>query len=693
MASRTTLVSTETASGLPPETLLNILSYLDAQALGRIARVAKALLTASVDNALWKSLYERYLWRIPTAWIDREPPKWKDYYLTVAKVRKCAPENLADETATSNFWCMGLPDESVNFNANQKTLELQKACVRVAKGAIPILVANPDDKVDNPESSWEEDETPPLWSFKFPKELETNQPAASAPTVAENSETHKIYILVLRVLYSLRQGDRTQAVKLYSGHRKELYEYSRLLGWWLSEILYPDKTPNNEKITFPFEHKLKRTRQNFLQGFFLIWLKNGEPSLHFNTLRALRKIAYDTKKHYPNESPSGIFLEELISWTLCRNNSWLVLEKLATLYLHFPHHFPREEELQKAISLHDRIIRSFPSDRIPLHLATHYSLGWLQLRDNAPSTTPNERECLLPISIFQQALHRRAKIKHKDLKYLADFTSRFRVERAYPFVRACLNWIKLPYHEKNLSDPAALLYAKIEFFREIGSFAEAFDAWVTLCLFLNEEKKAKLEGLASLTHSLYSLLNAYKQLCEEVILLPSQLPHIKLAVAYAHYRLNRIDESLRIMTEIAQYFDPIDLEWLKTLGQADLRAAVIYSLCLDTPKDLEKFYLKEMLNYHPTQKFFIYHNLATRIYFIENQDDAILALKYAKEAAPLEPDQPETHILIGLCRIYNGDSDEGRSAIKIGETMNPEKFALKKQYIQNDLLIFPIEEK
>jgi hypothetical protein len=709
MASSITLIPTETTNGFPPEILLRILSYLDTQALGRIARVSKALLQASEDNAIWKGLYA-HQWRIPTEWIDREPPKWKDYYLTVVRVRKCAPEDFEDERATSNFWCFGLPDESANYKAQQKTLELQRACVRVVKGAIPILVENPDeDKDAKMESSWEgEDETPALWTFKFPKELENSQPNApqpadSAPLLAENSETNKMFMLVFRILSFHRQGDREQAVSLYLDNRKKLTNYSSLLGWWLSEILYTDKTlqKDSDKIPFPARNgnPPKRKRQNFLQGFFLIWLRHGETATHFNTLRALRKIAHDSKldskQVYPDAlSLSGTFLEEFILWTLCRTNSSVALEKLATLYLHFPHHSPREEELRKAISLYDRVIRSFPPDQIPLHLGTNYCFGWLALKSNDSPTHPNARERLLPISIFQKALHRRDHLRIKDLKCVADFTFTFKVESAYPFVGACLNWIKLPFNEKTLQDMASLLYSKFWFFKEIENFAEAFDAWVNLCLFLNE-KKAKRGITLSLSQSLYLILNTNKQICEEAILLQPQIPQVKLAVAYALYRLDRIDESLRTMMEIACYFDSSDLEWLKTLGQADLRAAIIYSFCLDTPRDLKKFYLEKMLDYHPTSRFFIYHNLATRVYFIEKnsdeEDDASLALEYAEEALSIDDSHPETHILKGLCHIYDGDGAEGQASIKFGERLCPEKFSLKKQYAENDLLIFPVE--
>lgn len=707
MAIRTTLVATETTNGFPPEILLRILSYLDTQALGRIARVSKVLLQASEDNAIWKGVYARQ-WRIPTEWIGKEPPKWKDYYLTVVKIRSCAPEDLDDERATSNFWCFGLPDESANYKAQQKTLELQRACVRVAKGAIPILVENPDEGEDAKiESTWEEeDETPALWTFKLPKELENpqsiapHQPAASAPLLAENSEKNKMFILVFRILSCHRQRNQAQAVKLYLDNRKKLTDFSQLLGWWLSEILYPDRTKDSDKIAFPTrENQSKRKRQNFLQGFFLVWLRHGEPATHFHTLRALRKIAHesnlDSKQVYPDAlSLSGTLLEELIVWTLCRNNSSIALEKLATLYLHFPHHSPREEELKKAIFLYDRVIRSFPPDQIPLYLGTNYCLGWLWLREYVPST-PNERESLLPVSIFQKALHRRDPMRIKDLKCVADFTYIFEVKRAYPFMRACLNWIKLPYYEKTLQDMVFLLCTKINFFQQMGSFAEAFDAWLDLCLFLNKEKEAKLEKGFSLYRTLYFLLNTNKQICEEAILLKSQIPEVKLAVAYALYRVDRVEESLQIMMEIARYFYQSDLQWLSSLGQVNFRALVIYSLCLDTPKDLEKFYLEEMLDYHPTRRFFIYHNLATRVYFIEKnsdeEDDASLALKYAEEAISIDSSHPETHILKGLCHIYDGDGAEGQASIKFGERLCPEKFSLKKQYAENDLLIFPVE--
>ncbi|MBS0649085.1 MAG: F-box protein [Verrucomicrobia bacterium] len=712
MASRIALVPTEGYNCLPPEILFRVLSHLDVQALGRIARVSKALLGISEDNALWKSLYARQ-WTLPTEWIDREPPKWKDYYLTVVKVRKCAPEDFEDERAISNFWCFGLPDESANYKARQKTLALQRACVMVANGAIPNLVEDDKTKIQPSlnDEGWEDEDwngankAEIMWSFQFPnssKNLQRNilkQPAACISLLVPDSEDHRIFFIVFRILSLHHLKDQTQAVKLYLDNRKKLSKYSSLLGWWLSEVLFPDKAQhkNPDKITLPIhKNPPKRKRQNFLQGFFLIWLRHGEPATHFNTLRALRKIAHDSKLVYHDAlSHSGTFLEELIVWNLCRNNSSIALEKLANLYLYFPHHSPREEELKKAIFLYDRVIRSFPADLIPLHLGTNYCLGWLGLKENDAACVPNERESLLPVSIFQKALHHRDPMRIKDLKCVADFTYVFEVKRAYPFIRACLNWIRFPLNEKTLQDMVFLLCTKINFFQQIGNFAEAFDDWINLCFLFAKEKKAKLEKSLDLFQTLYSILNASKEICEEALLLRSQIPEVKLAVAYALYRLNRIDESLRIMVQIARYFYPSDLEWLKTLGQADLRAAVIYSLCLETVEELEQYYLEEMLDYHHTQRFFIYHNLATRIYFIEKnsdeEDDATRALDHAEEAIRIDPHQPETHILIGLCHIYNGDGAEGQAAIKVGETLLPEKFSLKKQYTEKDLLIFPIE--
>jgi len=728
MVSTISLVATENCNGLPPEVLLHILSYVNVPALGRLACVSKALLSASEDNKLWKSLYERQ-WSLPVEWIDAAPSKWKEYYLTVVKVRRIAPENFDDEKGTSAFWSYGLPEESANYKAHQKTLDLQQACIMVAKGANLIVFENSEQFIDEFE---EEIESSVSCSLELIHRLPNSKNPSLLPvqntgstsakntlTITDKSKDYKIFIKVFNILHLLRTKGRIQAQAKFLEHRKEFESYSRLLGWWLSEIVHKDLQSKNasDKINFPSRNKPdKQGTRDFLQGFFLTWLKYGEAETHFNTLRALRKLAQETKESGVEKSPKGIFLEELIIWTLCRNKSSFDLESLANLYLHFPQqysvmylvnnpsqeklpdsHLLNADELEKAVQLYLRVIRLYPPQQVPLRLATNLSLALIQLKQVSPTTPPQDRVLLLPLSIFQTVVNHRERIRIKDLDIVTHFIALFQIKQGYPFIEACLKWIHPPYDEKTLQQMTCFLCTKISFYQQTANFIEALYAWIDLCNFLAQEKQAKLPGDFDLFETLYSLLNTSKQVCEEMLSIPSKLPPIQLAVAYAFYRLNKIEESLRIAMRVVQYFNKSDLQWLSTLSQVDFRAVVIYSLCLGTVDELENYYLEEILDYHSTKRFYIYHNLATRIYFLERSDEELdqeemeKAIEHAEEAVRIDPDEPEPHILIGLCHSFNGDHEEARYEIKAGVNLCPERFSLEQEFKEEQLLIFPVE--
>jgi hypothetical protein len=719
----TNLVATENCNGLPQETLLQILSYVGVKDLGRIACVSKELLRISEDNILWKTIYE-CRWTLPVEWIDEAPSKWKDYYLTVVKVRQFAPKDSENQTETSVFWSFGLPEESAILKPLQTTLGLQQASVMVAKGATLIVFRSSQES--DPEFE-EEPEISCSLSLQQ-RSAHSNPPNLDHAiktrelTLSGNSESHRTFMTVFNILYLLRTAGRIKAQEEFLKERKQLETYSRLLGWWLSEIVNQDLYQKNDslRVTFPAHtNPDKKETRDFLQGFFLMWLKHGEATTHFNTLRALRKLAHENKESGSEEAPKGLFLEELIIWTLCRNNALSNLEKLANLYLHFPHRLStmtlinhpwteelpdgderRAGELEKAAFLYLRTLRLYHPQRTPVQLAVKLSLAWIQLKQIGNNTTPEERALLLPPSIFQAAVNHHERLRIKDLDTMAHFTALFQVKPAYPFMGACLKWIQFPSDEKTLEQTTSLYCTKVFFYRKTGNFVEALYAWIDLCLFLEWERKAKVDDDFDLYGTIYSILNTSKQICEKMVSTQSKLPPVKLAIAYALYRLDRIDESLRMTMEIAPCFNKRALQWLSALSQVDFRAVVIYSLCLDKVAELEHYYLEEMLDYYPEQRFYIYHNLATRIYFLEKSEeesDADLeeikkALEYAEEADAADPHQPETHILTGLCYSFNGDHEEGQHEIKMGVALCPEKFSQGQQFSQEQLLIFPVKK-
>lgn len=252
---RYNLVATPGYLPVPVDILIYTLAFVDVRGLCRLACVSRNLLKYTEEDRIWKPRYERQ-WTLPVEWICTTPPKWKDYYLTVEKVRQFAPDNLDDETETSTFWSFGLPEESANYKAPQTTLNLQQACIMAAKGAIPTV-----DKFY--EEFDDEASTSLSCSLEFPQKSANSKahpttinPAAatSTLTITGNSEDHKIFIIVFQILHLIRQGNQIDAEIEFLENRKSLNDYSRLLGWWLSEIIYKDsssKEKDQNKITFP----------------------------------------------------------------------------------------------------------------------------------------------------------------------------------------------------------------------------------------------------------------------------------------------------------------------------------------------------------------------------------------------------------------------------------------------------------
>ncbi|MBS0649084.1 MAG: F-box protein [Verrucomicrobia bacterium] len=726
-----TLVQTERYIGVPREVLFQILSYLDVQVLGHVARVSKALLEASEDNHLWESIYER-AWAKPAEWIGSPPTRWKDYFLTVAKVRRFAQR--APQHESFIFWSFGLPTESARSRTPNPPLALQKDCVSAARGEIPRLHV-----ID----------TPLLPLIK-----------------KEDSKLDEIFMKAFLILFRFRRPDTGMVRTVFFEHRHQVRDYSRLLEWWLSQIV-ASSLPCEDRhslLSFPLSPEKKEVR-DFLQGFFLVWLQHGEEATHFNTLRALRKLANDIEQEEKHPS----FLEEFLLWKVSRNCSPNHLEHLANIYSHFPlrptsssskknvsfdkKHLERlavkQGDLEKAQRLYLQAIRLYEKEQIPLQLAIYLSQTLMQLKKLHSSSSLSKKAQELPLFIFQSAVAQNVEITIPDFETILRFATAFQRSQDYPFLGACLQRIRLPYNTQrrelmasfkcqgmNIRDfqlitqctaifqktpdgrcvqALPLLFrpsyydetlelivsfhnAQIQFYLQTQNFMEALYAWMDLCWLLSKSWHSEDPDLFK---NLYSILDSNLQVCEEMILVHSDIIAMRLAIAYAYHRLNRLDESLQILQKAVECFDKTKLSWLLKAGETNYKAAELYACCLNTIEDVEKHYLA-MLSHHPQRSFLIYHNLATRIYFqptpmpdSDDEGDTIeikavdpgTALKYAQMARELNPNAPETHFLIGLCHSARGEMDLAHSATLTGLQLAQGRFAADHAFSKHDLLL------
>jgi tetratricopeptide (TPR) repeat protein len=113
-----------------------------------------------------------------------------------------------------------------------------------------------------------------------------------------------------------------------------------------------------------------------------------------------------------------------------------------------------------------------------------------------------------------------------------------------------------------------------------------------------------------------------------MVSITSEEPSINLAQASILLKEGKLDAAILHAYRTQGIYTPSSGEWLILLSRKNFKAVVAYSLHLQSTGELIDYFL-EMLDFHLGLTFFIYHNLAVRLFFEGNPE---LALKYLEIA-------------------------------------------------------------
>lgn len=184
---------------------------------------------------------------------------------------------------------------------------------------------------------------------------------------------------------------------------------------------------------------------------------------------------------------------------------------------------------------------------------------------------------------------------------------------------------------------------------------------------------------------IYKILDASSEACQEMTSIKTDCIHTQIGIAYAHYLTKNSETALRLIAHISPLIDSDHFEWLFEYSKKEFNAVVIYSLLLKSVLEIENYYL-DMLNVYPNEKdFFIYHNLATRLFF---QGHANEALDYIEIALENDSKQAEAYVIKGLCYQKLEKNDESEIAFKEAAELEPAIFPLSRMdYTQQSLLL------
>ena len=207
---------------------------------------------------------------------------------------------------------------------------------------------------------------------------------------------------------------------------------------------------------------------------------------------------------------------------------------------------------------------------------------------------------------------------------------------------------------------------------------------------LNDDAPLKFRDTATkqgLYKSLFTLLDKSSLNCRKILSLEVKCPHAHLAHAYAYYRLENLHQSIKILSKYSKCYREKDISWLATKIEKDFYTAMVYSLFLHRKTELKEYFV-ELFSHYYKGRFFLYHNLAVRLYFEELSKCALTdALIFVDEA--IEENANEwSYALKAKILSDQKKFDLAEGAFSVAESLEP-KIPHYKKLNQSNLFLFP----
>ncbi len=637
---------------IPNETAVQIFSFLEKKELGRLAQVCQRFKSIAEDNQLWKPLYLRK-WKINYNHLFSE--RWKIFF----KRSQNLFNNMNRDPESKNyalFWGQGFSQHAIHLLetsvSNQKTF--RKDNLNLAEMYAVIGEREKSQKC--------------LESIK-----------------KSNNDSVQLHSILIDILDHLNKKDFEFALSIYQTYRNQLISLSPVIGWWLYNLIKifhsEEKLKGNQlflpKTINPFCYQYV----NFFRGASFAWIYQNKEDLSLTAVKCqsqLNQRIKEQKDSKYDKHEETLFFENFIDTCYQKNLSWKFFERLGDIVSYIDNPKIRAEDLYLHALKTDLYISLEKKSQLVTKLTKALVDSWKKLHKK----DINASTLKLIFNIFNQSVASESLNKHKLIYAFCDLVVVYKLTSYYHYFSKMFNDTQ---HGNLVSEESMQFYKnKVKLHIFIKDYVNAVYAWVNFCFSINDSSKTESDILIDIYSLIYQVLEISEEACQIIISIKSNSVKVLTAAAYAHHLLGHSEKALCTISAMSSFVDSDDYEWLLEYSRKNFNGVVIYSLLLKTLGELEDYYLEMADIYTNEKEFYIYHNLATRLFFLDHIEKA---LEYV-ELALVHDKQAESYVLKGLCYEKQQNIQESQKAFKRAARLEPDVFSLlRRNYTQSKLLL------
>lgn len=418
----------------------------------------------------------------------------------------------------------------------------------------------------------------------------------------------------------LKNIDGDEAYPRYLQHRVDFFKKGPLRGWWLSNLLSIKK--KKDQVALPREiRRNEKDLHHFMLGCVIFWLERKKTHPGLITLNCCTELF----QKFPYLLVDDDTIQENVAWRLEETISGQaaplpVLERFV--------HFFNCYRPKQSIKILNKILDIVDLAR-QIHYADELALTICKIEDE-------EENAQRIISFYQK--QKLDLISPQVFAALAHLIRKYSIESAY-------EWILTSSPDKITSEPQ-LYFDLIELCCRHDTMHAVVNLWTKLTALRKGEPLEDSISGEDFLKVISDLMEENDQIYRDIVALEPETAEIVVIQAYAFFLNNQVNSALIHLYQWERYVG-FDLEeqlgWLSEMKWKNFKAALAYSLFLQDNDALVAHFFE--LFDTPTQSFFIYHNLAVRLFF-EGHLEA--SWEYLQKALELNDTVPQSLTLKSL---------------------------------------------
>lgn len=654
---------------VPTDVISVCFSFLDANALTRIAQVCKQFQKFSEMNSIWQPLHYRQ-WNI-SEWLGPQPTLWKSHYRAVSRVVPSSQDFWLP------YWKMGFPNEELAYG----------------KGNNPQTLIDPEIEIPSLLPKLK-----PLLIFGLLGEHKKRQAFLEKHHIDLPQIQEEILFDIAKIFQLMDENPIDEVLALYVTMHDRFIRQAPLLGWWISNLIEAllrsqsaCKMEDNLKIFCPqpIQNDDYKNFQNLLQGCLWSWLERDLSARAFIILNCMEEI----KQSQPNDTIKAErdrFFHDIMQ-ALDKIPCSANFEKFADFLIKY--YCQTKQRLDLAIEVYEKALRQLDSKDYKNRLRIAVKLALALHKKPFPVIESKEFQiaCLPVLALKDYADAYPASFdKIPDLGKIITLVRVYEIELAYPFI---LN-SKSFENKMTVKDLIELYFNQITLCCSLNNFSTAIHTWNQLCRLIYKEYKDLHDApYDPCTHLhlyelIYKLIDESEEAIEILLSSPIDHPGIPLAKAYALHKIKENDKAiLTVYFKLDNQIDVTHLKWLYELSRTNFKATIAYGRRLKTPDQLEEYFM-EMLEFHHKHGSYIFNNLAVCLFSKGYHEDALRIIETAESESRCTL-EAETYALKSMIHHAYNEENLYRQAIKRAHALNPEYSVKKLSYPVGQLLILP----